>query len=147
MILSKLSKGTDKSAGDQLTTATREQLAQEHGISRATMQKSCGVTLTRARVMPKLTGMIDDQQLTALRSNRISRRLPSIFNRRKPLPEGIVGATVVAIGTPHDPRLVEGGGLIIDYLPKGATLVRRVVLAADETAMWPVAQFELGPAG
>jgi hypothetical protein len=59
MILSKLPKGTDKSAGDQLTTATREQLAQEHGISRATMQRADRVREQAAPAVVKATGDID----------------------------------------------------------------------------------------
>jgi hypothetical protein len=68
--------------------------------------------------------------------------LPSSWG--EPLPEDLFGATIEAIGMPDEndgeyvwPSL-EGGGLIIDYTPKGATETKRIVFAFNETGMWMV---------
>jgi hypothetical protein len=46
------------------------------------------------------------------------------------------GAKIVACGAPVDPAAVEGGGLIIDFIPDGSDTVRRVVFAFTELGMW-----------
>ena len=52
------------------------------------------------------------------------------------VPSALVGATIVAIGMPDDERLVEGGGLVIDFIPLGSTKPDRIVLAFTECGMW-----------
>jgi hypothetical protein len=72
------------------------------------------------------------------RDVRLLRRLPCRFESHEPetLPEELLGATIVAIGSPRNYGLVPGGGLWIDYRPAGSGEVRRLVLAFDEVAMW-----------
>lgn len=76
-----------------------------------------------------------------LKSAKIVRKLPDIFRRRDKLPEGLEGATIIAIGSLRDPNVVEGGGLVIDYRPAGANSTSRVVLASNELGMWIEAIF------
>jgi hypothetical protein len=64
--------------------------------------------------------------------------LPSYFHR----PEGgeelfaaLTGAQIVRIGSPASAG-IEGGGLIIDYLPEGSANVRRAVFGFNELGMW-----------
>lgn len=71
-----------------------------------------------------------------LESVGLVRKLPDIYRRRDGLPDGLRGARIVDIGTPRDPSLVEGGGLVIDYCPEGSKTTRRVVLAFNELGMW-----------
>jgi hypothetical protein len=73
-----------------------------------------------------------------LRKAKIVEMLPGIFasDENRPVPAGLVGAAIIAIGTFDDRSLVGGGGLAIDYQPPGSTTVRRAVFAFDETAMW-----------
>jgi hypothetical protein len=47
----------------------------------------------------------------------------------------LVGATVIQVGT-TTPGLIEGGGLILDYLRPGAEEARQLVLAFSELGMW-----------
>jgi hypothetical protein len=63
---------------------------------------------------------------------------PNLYGRGKAVPEELLGATIVAIGTmdisvEDQP---EGGGLVIDYTPKDSSDVRRITLAFTETGMW-----------
>ena len=69
------------------------------------------------------------------RDRAVIAKLPDFFrpHEGKDIPEGIVGATVLAFGT-TDER-VEGGGLVIDYRPATGE-PRRLVLAFTETGMW-----------
>jgi hypothetical protein len=46
------------------------------------------------------------------------------------------GAKIIACGAPADPNAVEGGGLVIDFIPEGDTDPRRVVFAFTELGMW-----------
>ncbi len=62
---------------------------------------------------------------------------PSLYGRGKAVPEELLGATIVAIGTTDEKDRPEGGGLVIDYTPKGASDVRRITLAFTEIGMWP----------
>jgi hypothetical protein len=57
-------------------------------------------------------------------------------HRTEPIPPGLVGATIVDIGAAPEQLDVEGGGLVIDYRPQGSDVVRRLVLAFNEIAMW-----------
>ena len=71
-----------------------------------------------------------------LRTAKVIDWLPHMFGRNESVPDGLVGATIVQIGTFKDTSLVEGGGLVIDYLPPQATQTRRAILAFDGTEMW-----------
>jgi hypothetical protein len=49
----------------------------------------------------------------------------------------MTGATIVRIGAPEEDG-IEGGGLVIDYIPSGETSVYRVVFAFNDSGMWVV---------
>lgn len=70
-------------------------------------------------------------------------KLPDIFGRNHSVPEGLVGAIIVKIGTLSDSRLVEGGGLVIDYRPVASHAVHRIVIGSNDVAMWVEADFPL----
>jgi hypothetical protein len=64
---------------------------------------------------------------------------PHRFNPQDgdPVPSELIGATIVAIGTfDPNPDHLEGGGLAIDYKPKEAQDILRIVLAFNEGGMW-----------
>ena len=63
-------------------------------------------------------------------------RWPNAFDsqRGSQIPDDLVGATIVAIGTTSE--RVEGGGLVLDYQPKNKKRVFRLILAFNELAMW-----------
>jgi hypothetical protein len=46
------------------------------------------------------------------------------------------GATILDFGFPNEAGDLEGGGLVIDYLPKGMPHRRRLVFAFNENGMW-----------
>jgi hypothetical protein len=52
-----------------------------------------------------------------------------------PMPKRLAGATIVAIGT-SGRQDVDGGGLFLDYIPRGESSVRRIVFAFNEAGMW-----------
>jgi hypothetical protein len=60
---------------------------------------------------------------------------PATFQQPADLPEGLIGSRILQFGTTCD-RGLEGGGLIIDYLPVGRELPVRVILEFNELAMW-----------
>jgi hypothetical protein len=62
------------------------------------------------------------------------RRDPS--RRGDPFPPDLIGATVVGFGAAPPECDLEGGGLIIDYMPKGKADPKRLVLAFNELGMW-----------
>jgi len=53
-------------------------------------------------------------------------------------PPDIVGAKIVCLGAAPRECDVEGGGLIIDYIPQGENESKRLVLAFNELGMWIV---------
>ena len=64
---------------------------------------------------------------------------PNLYGRGKAVPEELLGATIVAIGTmdfSNEEDRPEGGGLVIDYMIKGDSEVRRITLAFTESGMW-----------
>jgi hypothetical protein len=69
-------------------------------------------------------------------------KLPSVYGRdpRDPktndMPSAMVGATIMAIGAIEGVINVEGGGLVIDYLPVGSKNLQRVVFGFTEMGMW-----------
>jgi hypothetical protein len=52
------------------------------------------------------------------------------------VPSGLIGAVIASIGTLKDQSAVEGGGLVIDFIPAGKSEVERVVFAFNEMGMW-----------
>jgi hypothetical protein len=83
-----------------------------------------------------------------LNNVRLLPRLPCRFKSYEPktLPKELLGATIVAIGTPKNYGLVPGGGLWIDYRQSGSREICRIVLAFDEVAMWVAAHIYGGNA-
>jgi len=87
--------------------------------------------------------MTDDRQRTLARIQRLAslasvpvlQHVPAWRSRGPEMPAELVGATIVAIGTPDDDDLVEGGGLVIDYIPAGYLESRRIVFAISELGM------------
>lgn len=78
---------------------------------------------------------------TPLRGAAVIPRLPDWRDseqRGDLLPPDIIGATIVSFGAAPAEFRIEGGGLIIDYLPHGESETRRVVLAFNELGMWRV---------
>lgn len=75
---------------------------------------------------------------------------PHCLDESQKLPEGIVGATVLRFGTIAWEELgelttpIEAAGLLIDYLPQGATSPRRVAFGFNELGMWVEYQGEIG---
>lgn len=63
-----------------------------------------------------------------------ARRDPAV--RGDALPEDIIGAIIVRFGAAPPECDLEGGGLIVDYIPKEATEPKRLVLAFNELGMW-----------
>jgi hypothetical protein len=57
-------------------------------------------------------------------------------NQGDPLPDGLIGATIIRMGTLPEARSVSGGGLVIDYRRKGESSTRRLILAFNEAGMW-----------
>lgn len=65
-------------------------------------------------------------------------KFPHLFDRNESVPADLVGATIVQVGTYKDGSLVEGGGLVIDYIPVGESQTMRLSLALNDLAMWIV---------
>ncbi len=63
-------------------------------------------------------------------------RWPNSFDSQRgdQIPDDLVGAIIVAIGTTNE--RIEGGGLVLDYRPKNKQRVYRLILAFNELAMW-----------
>lgn len=81
-----------------------------------------------------------DTNVIKLSTVPLLRRLPKRFRGGpyESLPEELIGATIVSIGTPKQFGLIEGSGLFIDYRPSGTDCVHRIALAFDEMSMWEV---------
>jgi hypothetical protein len=65
-------------------------------------------------------------------------RLPDRLDPRRGdvVPPDLIGATIVAFGAAAPECDLEGGGLIIDYVPAGEAIPKRIVLAFTELGMW-----------
>jgi hypothetical protein len=55
-------------------------------------------------------------------------------------PVDIIDAKIVRFGAPVPSCDIEGGGLIIDYIPEGQANEKRLVLAFNECGMWVEAE-------
>lgn len=62
--------------------------------------------------------------------------LPDVYRQGEPLPSGIIGARIIGFGSAPRSSELEGGGLVIDYVPKGKKETLRVVLSFTELGMW-----------
>ena len=67
--------------------------------------------------------------------------IPRLPDARGPLlgedvPTGLVGSRIVRFGTVEDVGGMEGGGLVIDFIPDGEDRERRVVFSFNELGMW-----------
>jgi hypothetical protein len=75
------------------------------------------------------------------RSAKIIEAFPRALCRREgerdDLLRHMAGATIIRIGSIEDTDL-EGGGLVIDYKPRGISDTLRVVFAFNELGLWPV---------
>jgi hypothetical protein len=67
---------------------------------------------------------------------RLPAWLDSARRRGATCPADIIGAIVVGFGAAPPECDLEGGGLIIHYVPKGETEHKRLVLAFNELGMW-----------
>ncbi len=76
-----------------------------------------------------------DTTLTAIIPN-----LPDFFrpNAGKEFPQDIIGSKVFAMGTLDFSMGIEGGGLVIDYIPTDSEYAKRMVLGFNELGMWVV---------
>ena len=52
------------------------------------------------------------------------------------IPDEIIGGEIVFFGTFADPKLVDGGGLVIDVRSKATGELNRFVFGFNETGMW-----------
>lgn len=84
-------------------------------------KKTSNTSLSGIRLIPQLPVSTEYRQASA-----------------QPIPEGLVGSKIVAIGQCDLDYGAEGGGLIIDFIPSGSKDVRRVVLEFNECGMWSV---------
>ena len=73
-------------------------------------------------------------------SLKVARELPptgGYTERAEALFEGLCGATIVEIGAPDEENTkIEGGGLIIDFIPKSSDQVRRAIFGFNDRGMW-----------
>jgi hypothetical protein len=61
--------------------------------------------------------------------------LAALYSDGEPLPERVIGAKILRFGAAPRIACVEGGGLVIDYLPNGETVPIRVVFSFTELGM------------
>ena len=74
---------------------------------------------------------------------QVIKKLPTVLGppEGRDVPLGLLGSEILAFGTAKKwDKRPEGGGLVIDYLPKGCRKARRVVLAFNELGMWVMNQ-------
>ena len=64
-------------------------------------------------------------------------RLPKSYapHDGEPVPDCLIGAKIIGIGTFADDRRFQGGGLVIEYVPATSTNTRRIVFEFDEREM------------
>jgi len=64
--------------------------------------------------------------------------LPDVFHpeRAHSVPDELIGARIVRFGAAPSGSDIEGGGLIIDFMPRGSKQVRRAVFCFTELGMW-----------
>jgi hypothetical protein len=95
-----------------------------------------------------IVGFLRALKMAELDEIQVVNRMPDVFGRDsgERFPEDMIGATILRIGTPENSRKrLEGGGLVVDYLPAGASNGQRVVLSFTELGMMLVGSFQLDP--
>jgi hypothetical protein len=71
-----------------------------------------------------------------LETAEIIAALPDICGPWGTLPPELSGAQIRGVGTFKDRSLVSNGGLVIDYIPCGTTVVRRIVFGFCDGGAW-----------
>lgn len=73
-----------------------------------------------------------------LGTEKLLAKLPNYFHPDEgfDVPADIIGSRIVSFGTFAEDRLIDGGGLVIEYVPSGSRATKRIVLAFGETGMW-----------
>jgi hypothetical protein len=86
--------------------------------------------------------VVVDEKATA----KIGSNLPDIFHPEwaDKVPPDLIGSRIVGFGSAPAELKIEGGGLIVDYVPAGAQSAKRLVLIFTEAGMWID---YLGPSG
>ena len=62
--------------------------------------------------------------------------LPGCFGGNEYVPEELNGATIKFVGTFENQDLIQGGGLVIDYVPSNQKESKRIILEFTSNAMW-----------
>jgi hypothetical protein len=65
-------------------------------------------------------------------------KLPDAFHPKEgdPIPSQLIGAKIIRIGTLEEGSHMEGGGLVIEYMPDSDKSSRRIILEFTELGMW-----------
>jgi len=74
------------------------------------------------------------------RNRAVQKIIPNLPDYLRPeegdkIPTDLIGSKIVGFGTINEAH-VEGGGLVIDYVPHGGTQCQRLHLAFNELGMW-----------
>lgn len=82
----------------------------------------------------------EDERANKLRAMTPLSTLPKVFQPHGggEIPDGLIGANIVRFGAVPESSLVEGGGLIIDYIPKRSEKIKRAVFEFTELGMWVI---------
>jgi hypothetical protein len=69
----------------------------------------------------------------------VSNKFSNVFHPEyaEEIPEDLIGAEIVNFGAPVGGSF-DGGGLVIDYRPKGCDEIKRLILDFNESGMWSV---------
>jgi hypothetical protein len=63
--------------------------------------------------------------------------LPGLFRPGEPVPADLIGARIVRFeGAEVERGRFEGGGLVIEYVPDGASSAKTIVFEFNELGMW-----------
>jgi len=57
-------------------------------------------------------------------------------NEGAQVPADLIGAQIVNIGSAPPKADIEGGGLILDYVPKGEHTTKRIVFGFNDVGLW-----------
>lgn len=83
---------------------------------------------------------IDAGLAEAFRSAKPSDKMPALFRPAdaEAVPLELTNARLLAFGAAPSELCLEGGGLILDFLPVGEETAQRLVLAFNDEGMWAV---------
>lgn len=79
--------------------------------------------------------MTDQLKISRLLDDQITPVLPASLGRRDSFDADLIGSKIIGFGTIPDSDL-EGGGLVIDYVPEGQVKSRRIIFEFNELGMW-----------